>query len=84
MIRVSLYDDNDSLRQTLVLLLETTPDLLPVAAYENALRVVETVEQDKPDVVLMDIDMPGRSGIEAVRLIAAITPAPSCADADVA
>jgi DNA-binding NarL/FixJ family response regulator len=69
MIRVSLYDDNDSLRQTLVLLLETTSDLLPVGAYDNALRVVETVSQDKPDVVLMDIDMPGRSGIEAVRLL---------------
>ncbi|WP_375446807.1 response regulator [uncultured Fibrella sp.] len=69
MIRVSLYDDNDSLRQTLVLLLDTTNDLLPVGAYDNALQVVETVLQDKPDVLLMDIDMPGRSGIEAVRLL---------------
>lgn len=69
MIRVSLYDDNDSLRQTLVLLLDTTNDLLPVGAYDNALRVVETVLQDEPDVLLMDIDMPGRSGIEAVRLL---------------
>ncbi|RYF76302.1 MAG: response regulator transcription factor [Cytophagaceae bacterium] len=69
MIRVSLYDDNDSLRQTLVLLLDTTNDLLPVGAYDNAMQVVETVLQDKPDVVLMDIDMPGRSGIEAVQLL---------------
>lgn len=69
MIRVSLYDDNDSLRQTLVMLLDTTNDLLPVGAYNNALQVVETVLQDKPDVLLMDIDMPGRSGIEAVRLL---------------
>lgn len=69
MIRVSLYDDNDSLRQTLVLLLDTTSDLLPVGAYDNAMQVVETVLQDQPDVLLMDIDMPGRSGIEAVRLL---------------
>lgn len=69
MIRVSLYDDNDSLRQTLVLLLDTTSDLLPVGAYNNALQVVETVLQDRPDVLLMDIDMPGRSGIEAMRLL---------------
>ncbi|MEZ0539958.1 response regulator [Fibrella arboris] len=69
MIRVSLYDDNDSLRQTLVLLLDTTNDLLPVGAYDNAMQVVETVLQDKPDVLLMDIDMPGRSGIDAVRLL---------------
>ncbi|MBD2700802.1 response regulator transcription factor [Spirosoma sp. BT702] len=69
MIRVSIFDDNNSLRETLGLIFEATDDLLTVGKYADALHVVEYVRQDQPDVILMDIDMPGRTGIEAVKLI---------------
>ena len=69
MIRVSIYDDNDSLRHTLALIIDATEDLLVTSQYPNALTAVEDVLNNQPDVILMDIDMPGRSGIEAVRLI---------------
>lgn len=69
MIRVSIYDDNDSLRETLALVFDATDDLIVMGQYPNALDVVETVWRDHPDVILMDIDMPGRTGIEAVQLI---------------
>lgn len=69
MIRVSIYDDNNSLRETLALLIDATDDLLSKGLYDNAMRVVENVQADMPDVILMDIDMPGRTGIEAVKLV---------------
>ena len=68
-IRVLVYDDNDALRGSLQLLIEAEEDAELVALMPNA----ETVETDiadlHPDVVLMDIDMPGVNGVEAVRRI---------------
>jgi DNA-binding NarL/FixJ family response regulator len=69
MLRISIYDDNDSLRDTLALVLEMADELILVGSYADALQVVETVQKDQPDVVLMDIEMPHRSGIEAVVLL---------------
>lgn len=69
MIRISVYEDNDLLRETLALVFSATPDLWLIGQYPNALDVVKTVVHDQPDVILMDIDMPGRTGIEAVQLI---------------
>ncbi|GAB3926854.1 response regulator transcription factor [Larkinella terrae] len=69
MIRVSIFDDNDSLRETLSLVFDATDDLIVTGQYPNALDAVACVQRDQPDVVLMDIDMPGLTGIEAVRLI---------------
>ncbi len=67
MIHLSIFDDNHSLRSTLQLVLETGRDIRVVSAYPDALNAVEAVRRDRPDVVLMDVDMPGRTGIEAVR-----------------
>jgi DNA-binding NarL/FixJ family response regulator len=65
------FEDNDLLRESLASLIELNADFNLAAAYPNVLHACEQVTQHHPDVVLMDIDMPGRSGIEAVKEIRA-------------
>lgn len=69
MIRIMLYDDVHQLRETLTLLLGKTPGFEVVGQFDNCDTAATDVEQLKPNVVLMDIDMPGKSGIEGVRMI---------------
>ena len=65
-IRVSVYEDNSALREGLCSLLSVYPDFELAGNYPNALKILQNVERDLPDVILMDIDMPGSPGIEAV------------------
>lgn len=76
MIRIAIFDDNDSLRETLALIFDATDDLVVTGHYADALNAPEVIVETQPDVVLMDIDMPGRTGIEAVTLIRAKTQHP--------
>lgn len=68
-IKILLYEDNDNLRQSLSSLLQWQSDAELMAAMPNADSVLSDIEQFKPDVILMDIDMPRVNGIEALRLI---------------
>ena len=65
-LRILLFDDSDPLRLALALLIGGTPGFIVVAHYPNVENVVAAVREHQPDVVLMDIDMPVVSGIEAV------------------
>jgi DNA-binding NarL/FixJ family response regulator len=76
MIRITIFDDNDSLRETLSLVFDATDDLIVTGTHPDALDAVASVQREQPDVILMDIDMPGRTGIEAVQLIRKQTTTP--------
>lgn len=65
-IRVSIYEDNASLREALSALVADTDTLTLAGAFGDCLRANDQTYQLQPDVVLMDIDMPGRDGIQAV------------------
>lgn len=69
MIRTVIFEDVDEIRELLVETVKSSEDLLLINAYPNAKNVLENIRKDKPDVVLMDIQMPGINGIEAVKLI---------------
>ena len=69
MIRVTIFEDYADMREILSTLIESSDGFLLTGAYSNALEVLSIVRRNKPDVVLMDIQMPGLSGIEATRLI---------------
>ncbi|HLO43614.1 MAG TPA: response regulator transcription factor [Leadbetterella sp.] len=69
MIRVNIYEDQSEIRELLIETVRSSPDLLFINAYPNAKEILENTRRDKPEVILMDIQMPGISGIEAVQLV---------------
>jgi DNA-binding NarL/FixJ family response regulator len=71
MIRVILFEDNGDLADSIRLLLAETDDMRLVAHFGNAHRAEQHVRHHRPDVVLMDIDMPGTNGLEGLRAIRA-------------
>jgi DNA-binding NarL/FixJ family response regulator len=66
MISVLLFEDNKNLRESLSLYLASTDGLWLSGAYADATDALKLVKKYKPDVVLMDIQMPYLSGIEAL------------------
>ncbi len=68
-IRIAIFDDNKNVRDGIALLLKTAPGVEIAGSFSHALDCVADVRNSRPDVILMDIEMPGISGIEAVRLI---------------
>jgi PAS domain S-box-containing protein len=68
-IRVVLVDDHIVMRQGLAALLRSEPDIVVVGEASDGESAVTLVRQIRPDVVLMDISMPGMGGIEATRII---------------
>ncbi|MDD3738477.1 MAG: response regulator transcription factor [Lentimicrobiaceae bacterium] len=68
-IKVSIYEDNDALRESLSFLVKGSGLLRFVGAYPDCRNILENCKQEMPDVILMDIDMPYLSGIDATRLV---------------
>jgi DNA-binding NarL/FixJ family response regulator len=69
MISVVLVDDQDLVRTGLRMLLERDPDIEVMGEADNGRSAVRLVQRTTPDVVLMDIRMPGVDGLEATRTI---------------
>jgi DNA-binding NarL/FixJ family response regulator len=65
-LRIAIFDDNKNIRESITLLLQTEPEFEVVGSFSHVLDCVEDVKECKPDIVLMDIEMPGMSGIQAV------------------
>lgn len=68
-VNIIIYDDNQHLRESLSELLSLTGDYYVSGSFSGCLDVVQQVTDLEPDVILMDIDMPGVNGIEAVKKI---------------
>ena len=68
-IKVVVYEDVDFLRTALEELINTATGLNCVAAFPDCNDIIDDIETMEPDVLLMDIDMPGRSGIEGLKVL---------------
>lgn len=75
MIKVCIYEDNSHLRESLTEMLELSPVFSMLAAFENCNNIVQDVEIYNPEVLLMDIDMPGINGIKGISMARQVNPA---------
>ena len=73
-IRILLADDHTVLRQGMAQALEAQPDMTVVAQAKDGAEALALVQTHKPDVVLMDINMPIMDGVEATRRVTAVAP----------
>ncbi|MDA3958159.1 LytTR family DNA-binding domain-containing protein [Oceanispirochaeta sp.] len=69
MIRVLVVDDEKPARDELCWLLEKQPDVKVVAQAENGMKALSSLEKEEVDLILLDIQMPGMTGLETARQI---------------
>ena len=67
--RVAIFDDNSLLRKSLGLLINDDANFEVVGSFADCTQVIDDIEMCSPDIIIMDINMPHISGIEAVKKI---------------
>ena len=68
-MRIAIFEDNKKFRESLEFTIVTTNDMELCGSFEDTTRLTQKIEALQPDVVLMDINIPGKNGIEAVKEI---------------
>lgn len=68
-MKIVIFEDNKKFRESLEFLIVTSTDMELVGSFEDTNRLLSRIEALQPDVVLMDINIPGKNGIEAVKEI---------------
>jgi DNA-binding NarL/FixJ family response regulator len=68
-VNIALCEDNEYFRESLRQFIEDSPGFNVTACLSSARNVIEAIQKEVPDLILMDIDMPGMTGIEATALV---------------
>src|SRR3974390_3477360 len=74
-IRVAIVEDDEGIRSSLAALVRRAPALRCAGDYPDAETALKEIPRRQPDVVLMDINLPGMNGVECVRQLKASVPA---------
>ncbi len=69
MIKISIIEDDKDIRESLAILLNGTADFECISTYDTCESALDRIEIDKPDIIFMDINLPGISGIEGTKII---------------
>ncbi|MBK7668474.1 MAG: response regulator transcription factor [Sphingobacteriaceae bacterium] len=72
--RIIIVEDDHIIRNAFVTLIQQSGDYTVANAYSNAEAAIKNVKDDAPDICLMDIELPGMNGIEAIPKIKALSP----------
>jgi len=72
--RIVIVEDNDAVREGFSLIINSVSKYYVVNGYDNAEDAIKNVKKDKPDIVLMDLELPGMNGIEAISALKKINP----------
>lgn len=73
-IRVGVVEDDARVRESLIAILEKQPDFASPRSYASGEELLANIERSGLDVVLMDINLPGLSGVECVQRVVALVP----------
>ena len=73
-VSVSIVEDSDKFRETLARVLNRSEGFRCISHYPNAEDALKALPADKPEVVLMDINLPGINGVECVRQLKQLMP----------
>jgi DNA-binding NarL/FixJ family response regulator len=73
-ITIAIVEDDSRIRKTLATILDSDPECHCAGQYGSAEEALEAVPSSAPDVVIMDINLPGINGVECVRRLAKLTP----------
>ncbi len=76
MIRIMVVDDSPLVRRIAADILSADPDLAVVATAANAEFALAKLERERPDVITLDLEMPGMGGLAAIRRIMSTHPIP--------
>lgn len=67
--RIVIVEDNHAIREGFSLIINSVSDYYVVNTYDNAEQAIKSIKKDRPDVILMDLELPGINGIEAIGII---------------
>lgn len=69
MINVMIADDQELIRQSLEIVIKSKSDMKVVAIAQNGWETIELAKKHKPDILLLDIRMPGINGVECIKIL---------------